>query len=374
MTNTSDLPTPVQDPELTDFMLRLRKKNTDSTAHKKTVDSYSKYWDADHSEEALKDTDKTVAERRQNSDKLTNHYYDLVTDFYEYGWGTSFHFARMFRDSSFAQCISRHEDYLALKLQLKAGQKCLDVGCGVGGPLREIAKFSGAHITGLNNNEYQVKRCHYLAKKFGLSELCDAVKGDFENMPFADNSFDAAYAIEACCHARHLENPYGQVFRVLKPGGYFACYEWLTTDRYDENNLEQKKIIHGVEEGDGIAKLSTIPELLATLKQLGFEVIEYADLADPDGPMQDAQEPWYTPLKGTYSLELEQLYRWRMNPLGRIMTTMLTSTLETLRLAPPGTTKVSRLLNLAADSLVKGGEQHLFTPMFFFLVRKPLNA
>ena len=48
------------------------------------------------------------------------------------GWGTSFHFARMFKDSTFKECISRHEDFLALKLNLKPGMKCLDVGCGVG--------------------------------------------------------------------------------------------------------------------------------------------------------------------------------------------------------------------------------------------------
>ena len=33
--------------------------------------------------------------------------------------------------------------------------KVLDVGCGVGGPAREIATFSGCHVTGLNNNAYQ---------------------------------------------------------------------------------------------------------------------------------------------------------------------------------------------------------------------------
>ncbi|RKO90511.1 sterol methyltransferase C-terminal-domain-containing protein [Blyttiomyces helicus] len=48
--------------------------------------------------------------------------------------------------------------------------------------------------------------------------------------------------------------------------------------------------------------------------------------------------------------------------------------METLRLAPPGTRKVSTLLNLAAENLVKGGEKHLFTPMYFFLARKPLGT
>jgi sterol 24-C-methyltransferase len=57
--------------------------------------------------------------------------------------------------------------------------KVLDVGCGVGGPAREIAKFTGAHITGLNNNNYQIERATNYAHKEGLSNQLDFVKGDF---------------------------------------------------------------------------------------------------------------------------------------------------------------------------------------------------
>jgi sterol 24-C-methyltransferase len=64
------------------------------------------------------------------------------------GWGTSFHFAHRWRGESHGESIRRHEHYLALRLGLKPGDKVLDVGCGIGGPLREIALFSGAHITG----------------------------------------------------------------------------------------------------------------------------------------------------------------------------------------------------------------------------------
>ena len=42
--------------------------------------------------------------------------------------------------------------------------------------MREIAKISGANVVGLNNNEYQVKRCGYLAKKTGLDSVVSAVK------------------------------------------------------------------------------------------------------------------------------------------------------------------------------------------------------
>jgi len=57
--------------------------------------------------------------------------------------------------------------------------KVLDVGCGVGGPAREIAKFTGCHVTGLNNNDYQIERATKYAQKEGLADQVAFVKGDF---------------------------------------------------------------------------------------------------------------------------------------------------------------------------------------------------
>ena len=51
-----------------------------------------------------------------------------------------------------------------------------DVGCGVGGPMREIVRLSGAHVTGINNNAYQIERCKTYSKKFGLESMTDFVK------------------------------------------------------------------------------------------------------------------------------------------------------------------------------------------------------
>jgi sterol 24-C-methyltransferase len=44
---------------------------------------------------------------------------------------------------------------MAMKLGIKPGEVVLDVGCGVGGPAREIATFTDANVFGLNNNDYQ---------------------------------------------------------------------------------------------------------------------------------------------------------------------------------------------------------------------------
>jgi sterol 24-C-methyltransferase len=62
---------------------------------------------------------------------------------------------------------------------LKEGMKVLDVGCGVGGPAREISKFAGVNVVGLNNNDYQIERATRYAAKEGLSDKLSFVKGDF---------------------------------------------------------------------------------------------------------------------------------------------------------------------------------------------------
>ncbi|KAI8806049.1 S-adenosyl-L-methionine-dependent methyltransferase [Cladochytrium replicatum] len=357
--------------EVDRFLDRLAAKNADSAAAKKLAEEYDRYWrDRDH----LVDNEDEVNERVGMSAALTNAYYDLSSDFYEYGWGESFHFARMHKNSSFQQNLARHESLLAVKLGLGKGMTCLDVGCGVGGPLREIARLSNAFLTGLNNNAYQVGRARKLNQRHKLDQLCKVVKGSFNEMPFPDGSFDRAYAIEATCHAARLEDPYGEAFRVLKPGGLFACYEWCTTEKYDETDVKQKAIIHGIEEGDGIAKLRSTRECLAALKKAGFEIVEYADLADPDNTTFGVQEPWYQPLKGEYTLDVSRLWTMRMTPAGRAITHVMVNVLETVGLAPPGTVSVSSKLLKAATCLVEGGEKHLFTPMFFFLARKPYPA
>ena len=66
-------------------------------------------------------------------------------------------------------------------------------------------------------------------------------------IPFEDNTLDAAYAIEATVHAPTFESVYGEIFRVLKPGAKFGCYEWCMTDDYNEEDSEHRRIAHGIE-------------------------------------------------------------------------------------------------------------------------------
>ena len=167
--------------------------NKDRDAHKAASEEYFKHWD---NKSAATETEETrevrnspywlspqadfyFQARRAEYATLTRHYYNLATDIYEYGWGSSFHFCRFAYGEGFYQAIARHEHYLAHMMGLRDGMKVLDVGCGVGGPAREIAKFAGVNIIGLNNNDYQIERAQRYAAKEGLSQQMSFTKGDF---------------------------------------------------------------------------------------------------------------------------------------------------------------------------------------------------
>ena len=64
-------------------------------------------------------------------------------------------------------------------MNLQDNMRVLDVGCGVGGPAREIVKFAGVNVVGLNNNDYQIERATAYAEKEGLSHKLSFTKGDF---------------------------------------------------------------------------------------------------------------------------------------------------------------------------------------------------
>ncbi|KFA47962.1 hypothetical protein S40293_09061 [Stachybotrys chartarum IBT 40293] len=295
--------------------------NKNSAANAAASQDYFQYWDDKKAED---ETEKTRKERTSNYANLTRQYYNLATDFYEYGWSQSFHFCRFAYGESFHRAIARHEHYLAHNMGIGSDMKVLDVGCGVGGPAREIVKFTGAHVTGLNINEYQVERAGVYAEREGLSHRLKFVQGDFMKMPFPDNSFDAVYAIEATVHAPSLQGVYSEILRVLKPGGVFGVYEWLMTEDYDNDNLEHRRIRLDIEQGNGIAQMVKISHGVEAMQGAGFTLDQNRDLAATSD--LDAA-PWYWPLDS--SLRHAQT-------AGDVVTVLRMNRMETVGLFPPG--------------------------------------
>jgi len=265
--------------------------------------------------------------------------------------------------------MARYEHYLAARAGIVAGNRVLDIGCGVGGPAREIAHFTGAHITGININDYQISRARRYAVVHGLQNKQDFVKGDFMKMPLENNTFDACYAIEATPHAASLKGVYAEAFRVLKPGGVFACYEWVLTDKYDHSNAEHQRIAKGIKLGCSLVNLVTVKETLDALTSAGFEILEYEDRAVNDDPI-----PWYYPLSGELRYARtpwDYFTIFRSSTYGRLATNTMCAALEKVGILASGSTQVAKFLDVGATSLAESGKLGIYTPMFFFVARKP---
>ena len=91
---------------------------------------------------------------------------------------------------------------------LRPGMRVLDVGCGVGGPAREIAQFTDAQIIGLNNNDFQIQRARKYTKRAGLEGQVTFVKGDFMKLSeqFGEGYFDAGrfFLCVSCAYMEFL--------------------------------------------------------------------------------------------------------------------------------------------------------------------------
>ena len=312
----------------------------------------------------------SVEARQADAMSMVNEYYDLATDFYEYGWGQAFHFAPRYEGEGFLESLARHEYLLASRGGFMPGQRVLDIGCGVGGPMRSIARFTQANIIGINNNAYQIGLGKRHNARAGLSEQCSFLKTDFMSMPIKNEEYDGAYAIEATCHASNKTACFSEIFRVLKPGGVFVGYEWIMTKKYDSTNAEQRAIKHGIELGDALPDLETAEKVLAALKAAGFEIVESFDLDEIFENSPAKTIPWYKPLEGNYT----SLTGLKSTPWGHWFTETMVGWLEFFRLAPKGSQKTHKILVEAAVNLVKGGQQKIFTPCFFFKARKPMST
>ena len=238
-----------------------------------------------------------------------------------------------------------------------------DFGCGVGGPLIEIARFTGAKIVGINSNAYQLERARKLTDEAELSHLADFLHGDFLSVDAPDESFDAAYSIEATCCAPDKVSIYREVFRLLKPGAEFAAYEYCVTDRFDAQDPLHVRLKDDMQLGGGLPVIDDMPTVDSALRSVGFEVLESRDLTQQSGP----SIPWYEPLVGSGM----SLATFRSSRIGRWVTHNSVRALETLRIAPKGSARVAATLNLCAAAMAEAGRLGIFTPMYLVHARKP---
>ena len=114
--------------------------------------------------------------------------------------------------------------------QLPPGSRVLDVGCGIGGSARILAKDYGLDVLGISISPAQIRRATELTQE-GLS--CRFAVMDALELQLPDHSFDAVWSVEAGPHMPDKQRYADELLRVLKPGGHLAVADWNRRDPKD---------------------------------------------------------------------------------------------------------------------------------------------
>jgi len=190
---------------------------------------------------------KSILDRpsRKYEDGSVAREYDAWTQdgILEYYWGEHIHLGyynkeEMEKGYKKKNFIQAKYDFVDEMMKLgginpkdDAGATMLDVGCGVGGTSRYIAKKLGpnAQVTGITLSPNQVKRATELAVEQGVDNAKFTVMNALD-MDFPDNSFDLVWACESGEHMPDKEAYINEMMRVLKPGGKFVMATWCQRD------------------------------------------------------------------------------------------------------------------------------------------------
>lgn len=189
-----------------------------------------------------------TARRYQSADSVAHSYDEWTEDgILEFYWGEHIHLGHY-------GSPPQHKDFLVAKsdfvhemvhwgglAQLPPNTTVLDVGCGIGGSSRILARNYGFAVTGITISPQQVKRAQELTPE-GLNaqfQIDDAIA-----LSFPDASFDVVWSIEAGPHMPNKATFARELMRVLKPGGVLVVADWNQRDtRQKSLNFWEKPVM-----------------------------------------------------------------------------------------------------------------------------------
>lgn len=178
---------------------------------------------------------------------------------------------------------------LAKLAALEPDWRVLDVGCGIGGPARFLASHHGCRVSGVDLTPAYCQAATRLSQMVGLDERTDFRVADALALPFAAGHFDAAWTQHVSMNVADKAGFYGELSRVLRPGGCLAIYDVAAGAQNPVSNTTRFPLPWAA---DAVTSFLASPEAMC-------EQIETAGLTIET--WQDATQPaldWFAKVEG----------------------------------------------------------------------------
>jgi ubiquinone/menaquinone biosynthesis C-methylase UbiE len=131
-------------------------------------------------------------------------------------------------------------------LNLRTGERGLELGCGGGSYAFEAAPFVGptGHISAIDISADQIAAARERCGRFAWVE-CQI--GNLLDLPYQDGEFDALYSVQVLEYAGDLGKAFREIRRVLRDGGRFVniSTNWSSCVWYSEKNERMRHVLDG---------------------------------------------------------------------------------------------------------------------------------
>ena len=121
-----------------------------------------------------------------------------------------------------------------------SGRTALEVGCGRGATLLELARH-GAHVVGLDYSEEALTFCRELHSRTRVAGNVAFLNGDAARLPFGEGAFDFVYSVGLIEHFRDPMQILAEQQRVLRPGGFLLVQ---VPQKYSLYTVVKKVMMH----------------------------------------------------------------------------------------------------------------------------------
>jgi ubiquinone/menaquinone biosynthesis C-methylase UbiE len=163
---------------------------------------------------------------------------------------------------------------LAALLEVSADHRLLDVGSGIGGPARYMAKHFGCRVTGIDLTSEFCEVARYLNRLTGLDDKVAIEQGNALAMPFPDAHFDGAYSMNVSMNIEDKTGFYGEIHRVLKPGA------WLVLSEIARGPGAPMDYPTPWAATEAASFLATPEDTRSRLEAAGYEIVQFRDATD----------------------------------------------------------------------------------------------